>query len=519
MVDQQQLNKGMNRRQLLQAAAAAGVMLSGPVLGCCSSLPSCTPVGPDDGKTLVLTHANIIDVLDGQVLSDRVLVIRSGVIESISDRMPAPQEGRPVYDLKNRYVIPGLIDAHCHTTLTGETGLKISGLLTTYCQVKRNYQQQLIHGVTTVRDMGAMPKLLASMLEKIELGEMAGPRVVYCNAFTNIHGGHPDIDQKEVSRFSDLAVLFIGDPNLWFNDIDALKKGLKQNLSGGASFIKLTMDDQSIMCGRGAIPAYSDEQLRVIMEFARRNHLPTAGHIHTRFGFDRAIEYGLSSVEHMIGDGPLTDGEVDLMAQKKISLVPTMIIAQMLAAREAYGDLPAAYRTDFITNEMAIRKNYLQSCTALDVEPGIHRDNMAELHHLQKYGCEKLSGQGVFLPRPELYFNILLHGPGNLLKMKQAGVLIGCGTDSGVPFMYHGALWREMQMLGRIGFTNKEILQCATINNARILRMADKIGSIETGKYADMAVLTDNPLERVEACRMPALVIKAGRIYQTSGKA
>jgi len=513
MVDQRNANEGMNRRQLLQAAAVAGVMLSCPVVGCCSSLPSYVPLSPDDGKALVLTHANIIDVLSGRVLSDRFLVIRGGIIESISDRMPTPQEGQLVYDLKHRYVIPGLIDAHCHTTLTGEGGLKILGLLTTYCQVKRNYQQQLIHGVTTVRDMGAMPKLLASMLKKIDSSEMIGPRVVFCNAFTNIHGGHPDIDQKEVSSFSDLAVLFIGDPNLWFNDIDALKKGMKQNLAAGASFIKLTMDDKSIMCARGAIPAYSDEQLRVIMEFAGQNNVPTAGHIHTRFGFDRAIQYGLSSVEHMIGDGPLTDREVDQMAKKKISLVPTMIIAQMLAAEEAYSELPAAYSTDFIAGEMAIRKKYLQSCTALDVEPGIHRDNMASLNHLRKDGCEVLSKQGVFLPRPELYFNILLHGPGNLLKMKQAGILIGCGTDSGVPFMYHGALWREMEMLGRIGFTNQEILQCATINNARILRMADKIGSIEPGKYADMAVLADNPLDRIEACKMPALVVKGGRIY------
>ena len=103
--------------------------------------------------------------------------------------------------------------------------------------------------------------------------------------------------------------------------------------------------------------------------------------------------------------------------------------------------------------------------------------------------------------------------------MKQAGVNIGCGTDSGVPFIYHGSLWREMEMLGRIGFSNKEVLQCATINNARILRMEDIIGTIEKGKFADMVVLKENPLNKIEACRTPQIVIKEGRIYDVAKKA
>jgi imidazolonepropionase-like amidohydrolase len=84
--------------------------------------------------------------------------------------------------------------------------------------------------------------------------------------------------------------------------------------------------------------------------------------------------------------------------------------------------------------------------------------------------------------------------------------------------MYHGSLWREMEMLGRIGFSNKEVLQCATINNAKILRLADKIGTIEKGKYADLVALKDNPLKKIEACREPQSVIKDGRVYDVAKK-
>lgn len=509
----------MNRRQLLKAGAAAGVCLALPGVNGCSALPVYRKVAASDNRILYLAHCNIIDVEAGVVHRDKTLLIRDGFIDAITDRVPVPEYQAALLDLNNQYVIPGLIDAHCHTALTGETQLKMSGLLTTYHQFKRNYVQQLAHGVTTVRDMGAMPKMLRSGLDMIASGEIIGPRVVYCNAFTNINKSHPDIDPADVSILSGPAMAFTGNPSLWFKDARELEEGMKRNLAAGASFIKLTMDNKSLMCGRGEIPVYTDEYLRIIMDFAASHNLPTAGHVHSKFGFDRALQYGIHSLEHTISDAYLTDWEALEMVRKKIAIVPTMIVAQLMAAEEAYSELPSLYKTDFIAGEMAVRRQYLHSKLDDDTEPSIHQDNMDSLKNFQRYGCENLYKKGKFSARPDIYFDILLKGPENLLKMKRAGVVIGCGTDSGVPFIYHGTLWREMEMLERVGFSRKEILQCATINNARILRMADKIGTIEKGKFADMAVLKENPLDRIEACRTPSLVIKAGQVYDVAKKA
>ena len=96
--------------------------------------------------------------------------------------------------------------------------------------------------------------------------------------------------------------------------------------------------------------------------------------------------------------------------------------------------------------------------------------------------------------------------------MKEAGILIGCGTDAGVPLQCHGTLWREMMLYERIGFSNVEILKCATINNARILRMADQIGSLDVGKKADISVLVHNPLDAIEAVKNPIAVMKEGKV-------
>lgn len=508
----------INRRQLLKGAAATALLATLPGIESCSGLPEHRPRVAAAGQALALTNCNVIDVVAGVVLPDCEIVVRDGIIESVGNHSNALPKDWLVYDLRGQYVIPGLIDAHCHTTMTSEGQFNIFGLATTNRQFKRNYLQQLTRGVTTVRDMGAMPKLLHDALKMIAKGDLAGPRVVYCNAMTNLDKSHPDIDPRDISVFSDLALAFAGNSSLWFKDTHDLEERMKINSSGGASFIKLTLDNKSLLCGKGELPVYSDEHLRVIMDFARTYKLPVAAHVHTKFGFDRALQYNINSIEHSIGDAALSDRETAAMAQKDIAIVPTMTIAQMFAAPEAYGEIPPQYRTDFIVAEAAIRRQYLNESHNNVIEESIHQANLQSLQNYQKYGCANLYQRGKFMARPDLYFNILLYGPGNLLKMKKAGVTIGCGTDSGVPFVYHGELGREMELLGRIGLTNKEVLQCATINNARILRLADKIGTIEKNKSADLVVLKNNPLENIGACRTPALVVREGRVYDVEKK-
>jgi imidazolonepropionase-like amidohydrolase len=107
---------------------------------------------------------------------------------------------------------------------------------------------------------------------------------------------------------------------------------------------------------------------------------------------------------------------------------------------------------------------------------------------------------------------MMKNGYSNLKKMNQAGILIGCGIDAGMPFCYFGGNYREYEILQRIGFSNIEILRCATINNAKILRVEDKTGSLETGKYADIVILEKNPLEDIRALRKPYMVFKQGEM-------
>jgi imidazolonepropionase-like amidohydrolase len=501
----------VTRRELLKRSAASALLFSIPCLSGCTSVPGLKPTHHSDGRRLILTNCNIIDVVGGRIREERAVVINNGIIESLSSQQQAGADAVTI-DMKNGYLIPGLIDAHCHITMTSQSSLDPLIVGAAMRQIKRNFLQQLAAGVTTVRDMGAFPILLHKHLAMIETGELAGPRVVFCNAFTNIKGGHPDIKPSDASILAGFAIAFAGNPNLWFEGSEDLVEKMNANIAGGASFIKLTMDDRSLLCGRNTIPYYGDGHWKIIKDFAQRHRLPLAGHINTRFGFDRALMHGIDSMEH-IADARLSDGDIGQMSKKKTAIVPTLTVAQMLAAEEAFPELPAEFRTSYIDGEQKERRQFLNSSAKLYVEPAIYERSIAGLDKYRENACPDLYGKGMFMPKPDLFFRILLHAPANLSRMKEAGILIGCGTDAGVPLAFHGTLWREMEMMVRTGFKASEALQSATINNARILRMDDKIGTIERGKYADIVVLGKNPFQEIEACRTPRAVIRNGRLY------
>ena len=169
----------------------------------------------------------------------------------------------------------------------------------------------------------------------------------------------------------------------------------------------------------------------------------------------------------------------------------------MYAAEELFDKMPKVYQTDFVRNELSIWNDFFNSNIDRYCLPAIQKEQKSYKKLYTKYKCAEMYNNKKFVPKADIYYGILTHGIQSLLKMKEAGILIGCGTDAGVPFSCHGTLWREMAMYSRIGFKNDEILRCATINNARILRMEHKIGSIAINKFADIAVLTKNPLEKI----------------------
>ena len=470
-----------------------------------------------DYKTFLIKNARLVDVISGQILENVQLVVDRGIIKIQETGEIQNNFKGIIFDLKGRYLIPGLIDAHCHPTVSPVFSMRMIDILNHSRQQKQNFISAIESGVTTMRDMGAFPGLLHLFIRDIQKGNMPGPRVVYCNSILNIKGSHPEIPPSDVNIFARPASLFIGMIMNNFRSTPEMEECLKENAKG-ASFIKLTLDNHTLFCKKNKkIPVYTKEQLDIIFRFAEKNGLAVSGHHQFKYGFDRAMEYPFNSLEHMVTDTVLSDDDIMKMAKRNTAIVPTMTVGQSFLMEEAFDELPEQYRTPEITKELHVRKEYFENETAKHCDPLLHKQNLSALKYYKTIGRDKLWENKKFLVDPDVYFNMIGSGYQSLKKMNQAGIIIGCGIDAGMPLNYFGGNYREYEILQRVGFSNIEILRCATINNAKILRMEDKIGSLQTGKYADMVVLDKNPLEDIRALRNPQMVFKQGDLMFSSG--
>jgi len=511
--------KNLSRRDFLKASAAMTAMAALPDLTGCASIPDRNLPKLNYRERLIITGADILDVQTGRLIKGKNIEICGSRINLLPPVGQRNLKGAEVIKADGFTVIPGLIDAHCHSTVPSAGSFNIMSMSSYMIQLKRNYVQQIEAGVTTIRDMGALPKYLSKFKRMIKEGDLNGPRLVYCNAMTNVKDSHPDIDPSDISIFAKPTQLITGNQSAWFENSKELKIFLEENFEDKPHFIKLTMDDLSVMCGKDKIPVYTNEHLKIIFDFAEKHELPISAHIHRKYGFDRGLSSGISAMEHTIGDARISDAEIKAMAKKNIATVPTLVVGQAFSAEEAYSTLPTEFSNDYIRNELEIRKKFNNSDLSRYIEKDIHSESMKSLTYFKKYGCENLFKNKIMNPKPDLYFGILKYAPDNVMRMKAAGIRIGCGTDAGVPFCYHGTLWREIEALTRIGFTSAEAIRAATLENAAIVGLKDQTGSIETGKLADLVLLKGNPVKDLKSLRNPSMVIKEGRVVFTRNQA
>jgi imidazolonepropionase-like amidohydrolase len=313
---------GLTRREFVKGALASATVAAIPGIGYAkdSSVSHLPKIDPN--REVLLYNCNVIDVRTGKLIANAHIIYSKGKITSVGTGEVDQSRAQKI-NLEGTYVIPGLIDGHCHTTASPVYGSSIFGLPKLIKEQRRHFPNCINGGVTTVRDLGAFPPILHGYIKDINEGKLIGPRIVYCNSIININGGHPDVKPTDITIFADLAKPFMGSLQANFRDDDELKKDLDEN-TPNASFIKLTMDNVSIFPGKGEIPVYTDAQLEYIFDFAEKKGLPVSCHNHRKWGYDRAMKYPFNSIEHMIGDAYLTDDEANFMSKKNVSIVPTL---------------------------------------------------------------------------------------------------------------------------------------------------------------------------------------------------
>lgn len=408
----------------------------------------------------VLRPGLLLDVVSGELLADRAVVVAGDRIVDVVASDDAPSEGAQVIDLPGHTLLPGLID--CHTHLVGEPdgGHGYAELVTrTGAQEAlsgvRNARDTVLAGFTTVRDVGSFRAFVdVALRDAIAAGWVIGPRMKVAGAYITCAGGGGDItglapDVDAVVPY-ELRVGVV-------DTVDEVRRAVRRVLHGGADLVKLIATGAVMTTGGvpGA-PELTEEQIRAAVEEAALYDADVAAHAHGAEGIKRAVRGGVRSVEH----GSLMDDEaIELMAG-----AGTFLVADI-------------YCGDYI----------------------------AEVGQQHGWGADVLAkNEQTTVAQRE-----------GFAKCVTAGVRIAFGTDSGI--YPHGLNARQLAYHVRWGQTPLEAIRSATLQAAELLRWQDRVGRIAAGWLADLVAVTGNPLEEVRRLEDVRFVMAAGSVVRPDG--
>jgi len=403
----------------------------------------------------VLIHAgNLIDVETGKIESRKSIVIKNSLITSVSDGYINKSDFQEYFDLKDSYVLPGLMDAHVHLAQEyvpkAERDLKVEPEFNAIFAAA-NAIKTLNAGFTTVRNVGDGGMETISLRNAINKGIVPGPRILTSGKTIATTGGHGDptnglpTDLYEPPTPEEGVV----------DSFEDIKKAVRQRYKDGTDGIKITATGGVLSVAKsGENPQFTNNELEALISIAKDYGLWVAAHAHGKEGMLRAVNAGVTSIEH----GTFMDEEVmDAMKKNGTYYVPTILAGEWVAEKS---------KIDNFFPELVRPK-------AAKIGPQI-LDTFTKAH---KYG-----------------------------------VKIAFGTDSGVSA--HGDNWQEFALMVKGGMSPLETIQSATLETAKLFRLENEIGKIKTGFSADIIALRDNPLENIESLKDISFVMKEGTRYK-----
>jgi imidazolonepropionase-like amidohydrolase len=237
---------------------------------------------------------------------------------------------------------------------------------------------------------------------------------------------------------------------------DAVRRAAREQLKRGADVIKLMATGSAMTPGEQPAPQYTVEEMRAAVDEAHKAGKPASAHATGIQGIRNALEAGVDHIEHgsYLHEDPQA---VESMAQRGVWLVPTCKVFQVVVERGEAAGIPG----------WMVEQNRLEA-----------ESNLRSLR-----------------------------------AAVAAGVPIALGTDAGGPLNFHGENAGELAYLVQAGLSPLEAIQAATWNAARCVGLADRAGSLEPGKWADLIVVREDPLRDICVLARPeciSLVLKGG---------
>jgi len=404
-----------------------------------------------------LRSARVIDgtgapVRDGDVLIEGETIVHVGPISSTD----APGRGETqVIDLGGRTVIPGLVEAHIHLSYNN---VKVIADLDLNCPPEystlvsaRNAELALSHGYTAARSAGSVHAVDVALKRAINEGLYPGPRLLAASRDIVATGGMSDWNPSYLKLGMDGLALIADGP-------EQIRQAVRRSIKDGADVVKCYVGGDALLPHTPIGDCtYTLDEVRVLVEETHMRGRMAAAHVRGARSSRVAAEAGVDSIEHATY---ADDGTLQLIAERGLFLVPGL--------RYLYSILENGPRFG-ITEDI--------------VGPSGLRDEIKQAADTYR-------------------------------RAKDLGIAMCPGGDFGFAWNPHGEYAKDIQVfVDVIGFTPLEAIACATRNGARLMRMADRIGTLEPGKLADMVIVNGDPLKDITLLqdRSRLSVMKGGR--------
>lgn len=421
---------------------------------------------------LVIANVNLIDGTGVDLKPNVNVYVKNKRIHAINTLDLKSRKN--VIDGSGKYLIPGLFDAHAHTS---------------------NYEEdfpKFIHfGVTSIFCTGGSKTTNTYFAEMRKMGEqdsLPAPRAYHTSQHFTMEGRHPVKTYPHGSWIEGKTVFYLRDTL----QIETLVKKVSQYPIAG---IKLTIED-------GPTPPFVEripqEFVNKVAKEAKRNGTTVFVHVSDNIELAMALKAGIENIVHYTGidlDFERDKSMVDSIYKSNISWVTTMMIDKSLIY-PLHQDW--AVQIEELNVFDPVEVNMLQD--SIVVEEAKQFSRMLEDY----FGIENPTLENIIKPYIE-----------EIIVLNENGVNMVLGTDTGNRFIFPGySMHEEMQLMELGGIEPLDIIKMATHNAAKMLKVLDTHGTIEEGKFADMIMLDKNPLQSIDNTLTINTVFKNGKVQQ-----
>jgi imidazolonepropionase-like amidohydrolase len=405
----------------------------------------------------LVTAYRLLDGSGAGAFEDAAVLIEGGTIRAIGRRseVRAPEGAvATMHEYGDATILPGLVDGHTHLVGIGDgtrgDDLPAVGDDLLLIRATINAQAMLRSGFTTIRENGAKGGIAFSVRKAIRRGISEGPRMVVAGRAVTVTGGH-------LHYFGGEA-----------DGADGVRLAVRQLVKEGADFIKIMASGGSTRSSHPNLPAFTPDELRAIVDEARRHERLTAAHAVPSAAIEDCLDAGLDMIIHCSmteasGAYVYRPDLADRMAEAGVWVNPTMHDIR-------------AWLWYYRDEETAGRR--------LDAAEVASRDELRRLYD------DKVDA---------------------VRRLLAAGVRLIAGSDSAWGRSPAGGGWLEIDALTDAGLSAAEAIAAGTTGSAAAIGVGDVAGCLEPGRPADVLVVAGDPLADLGVLADPLDVFQAGR--------